>query len=209
MVKLLAVAALTLSAQVALAEAGATTAVPVMKATGVPGQVEAKRLVKASALVTAVDRAARTVTLKYQDGKIETLAVGPQVKRFDEVAAGDTLAVEYEEGLALEFQAPNEKAQAPEAAAASARAGKDEAPGAVAVAGVQATVVVTAIDLPNRMVVFQGPGGLYHQVKAGPKVRLELLRTGDKLLATYVQSVAVSLEKAPAKPAAEAKPAKK
>jgi hypothetical protein len=129
------------------------------------------------------------------------------VKRFDEVAVGDTLVVEYEEGLALEFQLPEEKAVSPEAVAASARAPKEEAPGGVVAAGIRATVVVTAIDLPHRMVVLQGPKGQYHQVKAGPKIKLEALKVGDKLLATYVQAVAIALEKAPAKAPAAATPA--
>jgi len=205
MKQLAAAAVLMLAAQGASAQA--PTAVPEMKATGIPGKAEAIRVVKLSATVTAVDKAARTVTLKHADGQTETLKVGPQVKRFDEVAVGDTLVVEYEEGLALEFQLPEEKAVAPEAVAAAARASKQEAPGGAVAAGVRATVVVTAIDLPHRMVVLQGPQGQYHQVKAGPKIKLEALRVGDKLIATYVQAVAITLEKAPAKAPAAAKPA--
>ena len=211
MMKQLAVAAvLMLAAQVARAQA--PTAVPEMKPTGVPGKAEATRVVKISAAVTAVDKVARTVTLKHQDGQTETLSVGPQVKRLDEVAVGDTLVVEYQEGLALEFQLPSEKPVAPEALAVSGRAPKQEAPGGLVATGVRATVVVTAIDLANRMVVLQGPKGQYHQVKAGATIKLEGLKVGDKLIATYVQSVAIALEKAPAKaakPAAAAPPAKK
>jgi Cu/Ag efflux protein CusF len=204
MKKLALVAALALAAQGALAQ----SKVPEMKATGTPGKAEATRLIKITATVVSVDKAARTLTLKHKDGQLETLKAGPEVKRFDEVAAGDSLVVEYEEGLALEFQAPGTAPVAPEAVAASARADKDQAPGGVVAAGVRATVSVTAIDLPNRMVVFQGPGGQFHQVKAGPKVQLEKLKVGDKLLATYVQAVAISLEKAPAPAAAPAKDAK-
>jgi hypothetical protein len=207
MKKLVAAAARMLAAQGARAQA--PTAVPEMKSTGVPGKAEAVSVVKVSAVVTAVDKAARTVTLKHKDGQTETLKVGPQVKRLDEVAVGDTLVVEYQEGLALEFQPPGEKDVAPEAVAAGARATKDEAPGGVVAGGVRATVVVTAIDLASRMVVFQGPQGQFHQVKAGPKIKLEKLKVGDKLLATYVQALAITLEKAPAQPAADAKPAKK
>ncbi len=75
----------------------------------------------------------------------------------------------------------------------------DQAPGGVAAAGVRATVTVTAIDTKNRVVVFQGPGGNVYQVKAGPKIQLEKLKVGDKLLATYVEAVAVTLEKPAAK----------
>jgi hypothetical protein len=74
-------------------------------------------------------------------------------------------------------------------------AGKDQAPGAVAAAGVQATVTVTAIDQGTRLVSFQGPGGNVYQVKAGPKIQLEKLKVGDRLLATYVEAVALKLEK--------------
>jgi hypothetical protein len=32
-------------------------------------------------------------------------------------------------------------------------------------------------------------------VKAGPKIQLEKLKVGDRLLATYVEAVAIKLEK--------------
>ena len=153
---------------------------------------------KATATVAAVDQANRTVTLKNKEGKTETFKVGPDVKRLGEVAVGDTLAITYEEGLELDLQSAGDPAVPPLAVVVGDRAAKDQAPGAVVAAGVRATVVVTAIDQPNRMVVFQGPQGQYHQVKAGPNVKLEKLKVGDRLLATYVQAVAVDLEK-PAK----------
>ena len=169
-----------------------------MSNTGVPGQARAVRTMKATATVAAVDQANRTVTLKNKEGKTETFKVGPDVKRLGEVAVGDTLAITYEEGLELDLQSAGDPAVPPQAVVVGDRAAKDQAPGAVVAAGVRATVVVTAIDQPNRMVVFQGPQGQYHQVKAGPNVKLEKLKVGDRLLATYVQAVAVDLEK-PAK----------
>ncbi len=170
-----------------------------VKATGTPGKAEAKRTVSLTAEVTGVDQANRTVTLKGPDGKAQTFAVGPQVQRLGEVAVGDTLAIQYEEGLALEFQPAGSADVAPEAVAVADRAGKDQAPGGAAAAGIRATVKVTAIDEKNRIVVFQGPAGNLYQVKAGPKVKLEKLKVGDRLLATYVQAVAVTLEKKPVK----------
>lgn len=200
---LAAVAALSLLSPVALA-AGEME----VKNTGVPGMAEARRHVKLTAEVTAVDHAARTVTLKHKDGKTETISVGEKVKRFDEVAVGDTLAVEYEEGLALEFQMPDEKSQPVDAAVVGGKAGKDEAPGGAVAAAVTATVTVTAIDTKHRMVVLQGPEGQYHQVKAGKNIQLDRLKVGDRLFATYTKALAIKLEKKKAaKPAA--KPAEK
>ena len=81
------------------------------------------------------------------------------------------------------------------------RSDRDQAPGGVVSAGVQATVTVTAVDVPLRLVSFQGPKGEIHQVKAGPGIQIEKLKVGDRLLATYVETVALRLEKlSPARP---------
>jgi hypothetical protein len=61
------------------------------------------------------------------------------------------------------------------------------------------TVTIAAIDAKKRVVTLQAPTGRVYRVKAGPGVKLEQLRVGDKLLATYTESVAVRLEKPKAK----------
>jgi hypothetical protein len=167
-----------------------------MKNTGTPGQAEAVRTKKVTAKVTAVDAANRTVTLQVKGHKPETYSVGPEVRRFNEVAVGDSVIVEYQEGLMLELQPAGAAPVEPQAAVTGGRAGSDQAPGAAAAGGVRATVTVTAIDMKHRIVVFRGPAGNLYEVKAGPNIHLEKLKVGDNLLATYVQAVAVSLEKA-------------
>jgi len=92
----------------------------------------------------------------------------------------------------------------PEAAVVAGRGDASKAPAGGAMATVQATVTVSAIDMKNRIVVFQGPGGNLYQVKAGPKIKLEKLKVGDQLLATYVEAVAIAVEK----PGAAAAPKK-
>ena len=169
-----------------------------MKASGVPGKATATRTATLTATIKAIDAATRSVTLQNQAGATQTVKAGPQVQRFDEFAVGDTILVVVEQELVLEYQSAGTPAVAPTAVVAGDRAGPDQAPEGVIAAGVQATVTVTAIDSPNRMVVFQGPAGTLYQVKAGPNVKLEKLKVGDRLLATYVEAVAVKLEK-PAK----------
>jgi hypothetical protein len=192
MIKQLAVAtALSLLAPSALAESPME-----VKNTGLPGVAEGHRIVKVTAAVTAVNKETRELTLKGKGGQVETIKVGPQVKRFDEVAVGDTIKVEYEEGLALEFQMPDEKSQPLDAAVVGGKAGHDQAPGGAVAAAVTGTVTVTAIDLKHRMVVVQGPQGNYHQIKAGKNVQIDRLKVGDRLFATYTQAVAINLEKA-------------
>ena len=86
------------------APAGAAPAPVEVDNTGTPGKATAKRTAKATATITAIDAAARTVTLKAKSGETQTFKVGPDVKRFDEFAVGDVIKIEYEQGLALEFQ---------------------------------------------------------------------------------------------------------
>jgi hypothetical protein len=181
-----------------------------MKNAGVPGVAEATRTVKETLEVVAVDLATRSLTVKDAKGVVDTITVSPKVKRLSEVAAGDKLVIQFKEGLVLELQSPGDAPAATEAAAGGARNPKDKAPGGEVVGAVRATVTVTAIDLPNRAVVLQGPEGKYHQVKAGPSIQLDRLKVGDKLIATYVQAVAIDLHKAPpAKPAKAKEPAAK
>jgi|MudIll2142460700_1097286.scaffolds.fasta_scaffold388234_1 Cu/Ag efflux protein CusF len=175
-----------------------------VKATGTPGKAAATRSEKVTATVKAVDVANRTITLQGPKGKEQTFRVGPQVQRLAEIAPGDKIVVEYEQGLMLEMQPPGSKPVQPEAAVVAGRGDASKAPAGGAMATVQATVTVSAIDMKNRIVVFQGPGGNLYQVKAGPKIKLEKLKVGDQLLATYVEAVAIAVEK----PGAAAAPKK-
>jgi hypothetical protein len=166
-----------------------------MNASGTPGKATAKRTVRITAVVKAIDVANRHLTLQNKAGEIQTFKVGPEVQRLGEFAVGDTIVIDYEQGLALEFQPAGSETIAPTAGVVAERATNQQAPGAAAAAGVQATVTVTAIDSAKRLVSFQGPEGNVYQVKAGSKIKLEKLKVGDHLLATYVEAVALQLEK--------------
>ncbi len=62
------------------------------------------------------------------------------------------------------------------------------------------TVTVTSVDLSTRIVRFADPAGATYDVKAGPGLQLERLKAGDRLLATYLQAVALRLEQVAARP---------
>jgi hypothetical protein len=166
-----------------------------MNVTERPGKATASRLATDTATIVALDVAGRTITLKRRSGQMQTIRVGPDVTRLSEFAVGDVIRVDYRQDLELEYQAPDAKTVAMESGVTAGRADREKAPGAVASAGVQGTVTVTAIDAAARLVSFQEPGGNVYQVKAGPTVHLEKLKVGDRLLATYVEAVAINLVK--------------
>jgi len=169
-----------------------------MKPSGTPGKAVTRRTLRVTATVYGIDMASRILTLQHDMGGIETLKVGPEVKRLDEFAVGDTIVIDYEQGLALEFQPAGSEWVPPTAVATGPRPEKGQGTVAETGKGVQGTVTVSAIDGAKRLVTIQLPGGRFYKVKAGPKVQLEKLKVGDRLLATYVEAVAVKLEK-PAK----------
>jgi hypothetical protein len=165
-----------------------------MKQSGTPGKAVAERRMRMTGKVYAVDVPTRILTLQYDMGGTETMKVGPAVKDLDKFAVGDTVVVDFDQGLALEFQPPGAEFVPPTAVATDTAAGKD----AVAAGGqaLRSTVTVAAIDPGTRLVTLQTPGGKVYRVKAGPGIKLDELKVGDSLLATYVEAVAVTLEKA-------------
>ena len=174
-----------------------STKAPVeMKPTATPGKAVATRTMQVTATVYKIDVPTRILKLQHDMGGVETMKVGPEVKRLDEFAVGDTVVVDLQQGLALEFQPVGAEFVPPTDVTVGAKGGNDPASVGARATGVKATVTVTAINAAKRLVSLQGPGGNVYKVKAGSKVNLEKLKVGDKLLATYVESVAIKLVKA-------------
>ena len=168
--------------------------------TGVTGQASAVRTQTVTATVKSVDVAGRTVTLEWQGGQMATVPVSPEMKRFDELYVGDVVQATMQQELLLQYQSPGSANVPFTVTGGAARASEASAPGGVAAAGVQATVTVTAVDLAARKVTFQDPAGAIYSVKAGPGLRIEKLKAGDRLLATYLEAAALRLEKPPKTP---------
>jgi hypothetical protein len=170
-----------------------------VQSTGTPGVATAVRRQSMTATVKSVDVAGRAVSLEWQGGQTGTFKVGPEVKRFDEIFAGDAVQIEVEQQLRLEVQLPGAASVPFTVAGTAGRAGPGAAPGGAAVAGLQVTVTVATVDFATRLVMLKDPAGAKYEVKAGPGLHIEKLQVGDRFLATYVEAMAVRLEK-PAKP---------
>lgn len=160
--------------------------------------VTTEQTVEDTATVTAVDKAKRTVTLKTKDGEESTIAVGPEVKRFDEVAVGDTVRAKYTLGITSELRAPTEEEKADPLVAieggGSADPGAPPAGGAARMFRVVATV--EALDRSAQTVTLKGPNGNYVTVKVQDPALLAQPRIGDSVVITAAESVVLSLEKA-------------
>jgi len=192
----LAAAAALLHSPGALAQASNLGGKPMeMKPTGTPGKASASRAMKVTATVYAIDVSTRVLTLQHDMGGIETLKVGDAVQNLAQFSPGDTVVVDFDQGLVLEFQPAGSEFVAPEATPAPVPADKARDSVASGAQQMRTTITVAAINAKKRVVTLQAPTGRVYKVKAGPGVKLDQLRVGDKLLATYTESVAVRLQK--------------
>ena len=182
---------LALIAPSALAQSGT------MMTKSAPGKVGVAETTKMTATITAIDKAAREVTLKGPQGNEVTLGVGPEAKNFDNMKVGDVVNVEYVEALTLELKKGGglPVARTEESAMKGAKAGEKPA----GVAGRQVTIVadVIGVDAAKQMVTLKGPQRTV-DLKVRDPEQFKLIHKGDQVQATYTQAMALKVEAAPA-----------
>ena len=149
------------------------------------------------ATVQAVDLKKREITLKGPKGKVETFTVDERVKRLGEVAPGDKIKVEYYAAISVVIRKPTaaEKQHPIEIVEGVAKAPKNESPAAGGLRKIKVVATVEAIDKENQMVTLKGPMGNEVEVQVHDAAAFKSLRTGDTVVATYVEGIAISLEK--------------
>ena len=163
-------------------------------ATQAPGQVSKQQQVTATATITAIDPATRSVTIRDEGGVVDTFTVSPLVKRFSELKVGDTIKATYYESLVFQVRKPGSPAPTKGEVAAAGRL--KNAPGGIAGREVTGTVTVKSVDraVPSITVVTDAGVTLTRKV-ADPK-NLEGVSPGDKIDITFTQGVVVSAEPA-------------
>ncbi|WP_423824049.1 hypothetical protein V5738_08790 [Salinisphaera sp. SPP-AMP-43] len=153
---------------------------------------------KVSAVVTGIDRQARTVTLRGDNGEIRTVEVPPDVEYFSKLKLGDRINAAYTESLLLQLQpsgTPDDTS--------SAEVSRGEEDGKPTVTGATRRVIsakVVAVDTQKNTITLQGPKGNEMQFDVHNPDRqavLKKVKVGDLVRATYNRSVAISLSPAP------------
>src|SRR5688572_26992584 len=147
------------------------------------------------ATVEDIDHAKREVTLKDSKGDKHKMKVSEEVKNLDQVKKGDEVSIGYYQSVAIGVHKPGD-APPPAQAQAVIVAEKGQKPGGLAVQTTQKSATVEDIDYSTREVKLKGSDGNIVKVKAGDKVkRLEDVKKGDRIVATYTEALAVSVAK--------------
>jgi len=154
-------------------------------------------LVTATAKVLSVDQEKREVVIETEDGKPTTLTVGPQVKRLNEIKAGDTVTAGYYISIASDFReaTDEEKANPLVELDSSVKAGTGPTPGGGAIRVYKVVATVEAVDRANSSLTIKGPKGNSHTVKVKDPDKLANLEVGEGLVLTYTEAFAVEVTK--------------
>ena len=184
-------AVLTVGALIAVA----TGAVRAQQAKSDMPAIGAERLVVVTGSIEAVDRARRVVTVRGPRGNVVDIHAGPEVRNFDQIQAGDTVAVRYYQALGLALDKVTKSAireridtEVAERAPLGAR------PGAAAGRRIEVVADVQAVDLKNRTVTLRGVRYTV-TLAVAPAIKLENISPGDQVRADYIEAAAVSVEK--------------
>lgn len=179
-------------AQTSTAPAPAPAPAPA-KPEGKPAVGEARQ-VKMRGTISAIDKEKSTVTLKGPKGRTITLDVQDPSK-LDVLKVGDPVVGTYIEAIAVEVKKAG--SAVPGAAVEERRAGSKpgENPAGVIARQVTVTATVTAVNKQAPSVTIKGPGGKVETVKVQDAKNIANVKAGDLVEITYVQALAVALDK--------------
>jgi Cu/Ag efflux protein CusF len=143
--------------------------------------------------IQAIDFKSRLVTLKDSQGHVEMVVAGPEVKRFDELKAGDTVTFRYFESVVYSIRQSGQPAPTVGEEPALVR-GTGARPGGTISKQMTASVVVTAIDAAVPSVTVRRDDGATMSFKVEEKKNLTGVKVGDRVDITYTAGIAVSVE---------------
>jgi len=170
-----------------------------------PGQVVMADTVKASAMITAIDKATRTLTLKGAKGESFDVVAGAEVKNFDQIKVGDEVKVAYVQALSMEVRKPGAASGVKDSTAA-VRAKPGEKPAGMV--GRQVTIMADVIDVnpTAKTITLKGPKGKVVELDVKNPDHFKVVKKGDQVEVVYTEALAISVEAAPkAAPKAEPK----
>ena len=147
--------------------------------------------------VTEINADTREITLMDTEGGLNTVKVGEEVKRFDEIAVGDVIEFDYYMYIKAEFREPTaeELAEPVQMVIEEGIAPEDMSPGAAVGAVIKAVVTIEALNRPNMIATVSGPNGNFVSIPMEDAEFMTKLRIGQVLILTYAEAMAVSLEK--------------
>jgi hypothetical protein len=143
--------------------------------------------------ITAVDAANRIVSIKGPRGGIGDMKVDPAVNNLDKVKVGDRVRVSYRVALALALKKGGDGIRERVETEASSMPGAADTKRTTIVANVE------SVTAKRGIVTLRGPDGNFVDVKVRDPKLLRDVKTGDQVIASVTETVAVGVQPLPPK----------
>ena len=144
-----------------------------------PASVSRTEVTERTATIVSIDHTARSITLKTEHGTHE-MAVGPEVKRFDELKVGDEITFRYQESVVARISKAGGAAGSVSSKPEVSR-GTGARPSATVTQTHKATVTIKAIDTAVPSVTVATADGQVSTLQVRDKQVLEGFKVGDKV----------------------------
>jgi hypothetical protein len=143
-----------------------------------------------NATIAAIDKAARTVTLKTPTGSLE-LQASDQMQGFNSLKVGDQVSATYFEAVVLRAAKPGAVPSATPPTTIITR--RDRAPGSERRREQNFVVTIEAIDMKAPSVRLRGPQGRTRTFALSDPTQFQNLKAGDTVEVTYYESLLVEV----------------
>jgi hypothetical protein len=151
----------------------------------------------ADARITAVDPAARTVTLAYSNGATGVRKVSPAVANFAQAKVGDTVSVATEDRLTFVLSGPNARTPRDRDVSVTVAAGTGTTVAGALADQAIANWWVTGVDAAAGKISVVNPAGgeirSYNVTTPEGRAQLPRIKTGDYLTAIDSQVAVVAI----------------
>lgn len=151
----------------------------------------ASQTVQMTATVEAINMATREVTLRGENGKSQTISVGPEARNLGQVKPGDEVTAEFTRGLDIQVFADDGNEPGAGTLAAAGRSEQGDMPGAMAVTSEVITAKVAEINQDTNTFKLQWPDGSVEEFVAQNPENLQRADVGDIVVITYTEAAGI------------------
>lgn len=149
----------------------------------------------ATATVISIDQTKRMITLRDdKSGQEDTYSIGAEVKRFEEIKAGDKVRTTFNESIVLQVRRPGDP-PLPAGSDTAVTRGTGKLPSATVAAQEKMTVTVKSIDATVPSLTVTTPDGRVVTRKIEDKKHLANVKPGDQIDITYTRALLLSIER--------------
>ena len=158
-----------------------------------PPSISTTQTVQLTTVVDAIDREARTITLKGPEGGTRTIQMMEDSNNIDKIVIGDTVNVEYVQHMSIEVMANDGMEPGTGTMSAVARNAEGETPAGMMMETTVTTATVEDINIEANTFKLKWPGGEIKEYEAQDPENLKKSEVGDLVVVTYTEAIALSL----------------